>query len=174
MFDKIIYIGDTDVDIKLNDSTNFHSDIMNMPIVLQDDTKSILAEIKDLHSDYVKAKMLGELVNGKFIGGILRKPSIDASIRSLTESELTYILGEEKKKGNLLLGISPFYNSKQIYVDMNELFSKHIGIIGNTGSGKSCGIARIIQNIFNNPNFIPYRSNFFIFDSSGEYYSAFF
>ena len=35
MFDKIIYIGDTDVDIKLNDSTNFHSDIMNMPIVLQ-------------------------------------------------------------------------------------------------------------------------------------------
>lgn len=172
MFDKIIYIGDTDVDIKLNDSTNFHSDIMNMPIVLQDDTKSILAEIKDLHSDYVKAKMLGELVNGKFIGGILRKPSIDASIRSLTESELTYILGEEKK-GNLLLGISPFYNSKQIYVDMNELFSKHIGIIGNTGSGKSCGIARIIQNIFNNPNFIPYRSNFFIFDSSGEYYSAF-
>ena len=46
MFDKIIYIGDTDVDIKLNDSTNFHSDIMNMPIVLQDDTKSILAEIK--------------------------------------------------------------------------------------------------------------------------------
>ena len=148
MFDKIIYIGDTDVDIKLNDSTNFHSDIMNMPIVLQDDTKSILAEIKDLHSDYVKAKMLGELVNGKFIGGILRKPSIDASIRSLTESELTYILGEEKK-GNLLLGISPFYNSKQIYVDMNELFSKHIGIIGNTGSGKSCGIARIIQNIFN-------------------------
>lgn len=172
MFDKIIYIGDNDVDIKLTDGNVIQGDIMNMPIVLQDDSKCILAEIKDLHSDYVKAKMLGELVNGKFIGGILRKPNLDASIRSLTEDELSYIVGEEKK-GNLLLGISPFYNSKDIYVDMNELFSKHISIIGNTGSGKSCGIARIIQNIFSNPNFIPYRSSFFIFDSSGEYYSAF-
>lgn len=172
MFQKIIYIGDTDVDIQLTPNIQIQGDIMNMPIVLQDNNKSILAEIKDMHSDYVKAKMLGELVGNRFIGGILRKPGLDATIRSLTEEELRYILGEEKK-GNLLLGTSPFYNSKKIYVDMNELFSKHIGIIGNTGSGKSCGIARIIQNIFNNPTFIPYRSNFFIFDSSGEYYSAF-
>lgn len=172
MFEKIIRIGDTEVEIKLASNVSVNSDIMNMPIVLEDNSKNILAEIKDMHSDYVKAKMLGELVNGKFIGGILRKPNLNASIRSLNDEELSYIVGEEKK-GNLLLGVSPFYNSKKIYVDMNELFSKHISIIGNTGSGKSCGVARIIQNIFNNPNFLPYRSNFFIFDSSGEYYSAF-
>lgn len=172
MFNKIIYIGDTDVDIELVVGARIQGDIMNMPIVLQDSTKSILAEIKDMHPDYVKAKMLGELVGDRFIGGILRKPSLDATVRSLTEEELKYIVGENRK-GNLLLGTSPFYNSKEIYVDMNELFSKHIGIIGNTGSGKSCGISRIIQNIFNRPDFIPFRSNFFIFDSSGEYYSAF-
>ncbi len=172
MFQEIIHIGDTDVDIKLAANMMIQSDIMNMPIVLEDKDKSILAEIKDMHPDFVRAKMLGELVHGKFIGGILRKPNLDAKVRSLNDSELSYIVGEERK-GNLLLGISPFYNSKNIYVDMNELFSKHIGIIGNTGSGKSCGIARIIQNIFSRPDFIPYRSNFFIFDSSGEYYSAF-
>lgn len=172
MFEKIIYIGDTEVDIKLAGDAHIQGDIMNLPIVLQDGTKSILAEIKDMHPDYVKAKMLGELIGDRFIGGILRKPSLDATIRPLTEDELKYIVGENKK-GNLLLGTSPFYNSKEIYVDMNELFSKHIGIIGNTGSGKSCGISRIIQNIFNRPDFIPFRSNFFIFDSSGEYYSAF-
>ena len=49
----------------------------------------------------------------------------------------------------------------------------HMCIFGNTGSGKSCGVARVIQNIFTNPNFVPYRSNFLIFDSSGEYYTAF-
>lgn len=172
MFGKIIYIGDTDVDIELTIGTHIQGDIMNMPIVLQDGAKSILAEIKDMHVDYVKAKMLGELVGDRFLGGILRKPSLDATIRSLTDEELKYIVGENRR-GNLLLGTSPFYNSKEIYVDMNELFSKHIGIIGNTGSGKSCGISRIIQNIFNRPDFIPFRSNFFIFDSSGEYYSAF-
>jgi len=172
MFEKIIYIGDIDVDIKLNDNGMLNSDIMNMPIVLEDDKKTILAEVRDLHSDYVKVKMLGELVDGKFIGGILRKPSLDSKIRLLNEDEFTYIVGEEKRN-NLLLGISPFYNMRKVFVDINELFSKHICIFGNTGSGKSCGVARIMQNLFSSPNFIPFKSNFFIFDSSGEYYSAF-
>lgn len=171
MFDRILYIGDTEVEIGINSNVTF-GDVMNMPIVLEDDNKCILAEIKDMNANCVKAKMLGELVGDNFIGGILRKPSLNAKIRSLNENELSYIVGIEKN-GNLLLGTSPFYNFKSIYVDMNELFSKHICIFGNTGSGKSCGIARIIQNIFSNPNYIPYRSNFFIFDSSGEYYSAF-
>ena len=30
-----------------------------------------------------------------------------------------------------------------------------------------------MQNIFTDPDFVPFKSNFFIFDSSGEYYSAF-
>lgn len=172
MFDRITYVGDTDVDILLRRDILVNGDIMNMPIVIEDSTKSILAEIKDMFTDSVKAKMLGELVNGKFIGGILRKPGLDSKIRSLSEEELNYIVGENKK-GNLLLGISPFYNNKAIYVDINELFSKHACIFGNTGSGKSCGIARILQNVFNDPNFIPFRSNILIFDSSSEYYSAF-
>ncbi len=172
MFEKIIYVGDTEVDIQLMEGQMIEGDIMNMPIILEDQEKSILAEIKEMHPKSVKAKMLGELVEGKFVGGILRKPSLTAKIRMLTDNELSYIVGEYKR-GNMLVGVSPFYNSKKIYVELNELFSKHIGIIGNTGSGKSCGIARLIQNVFQNPDFIPFRSNFFIFDSSGEYYTAF-
>lgn len=171
MFEKIIYIGDTEVDIKLAANV-VDNNIMNMPIILEDENKCILAEIKSMNENHVKAKMLGELIGDKFIGGILRKPNLNSKIRSLNDNELSYIVGEPKK-GNLLFGTSPFYNQKPIYVDMNELFSKHICIFGNTGSGKSCGIARILQNVFSNPNFIPYKSNFFIFDSSGEYYSAF-
>ncbi len=172
MFDKITYVGDTVVEIKLLAGINNNIDIMNMPIILQDDNKSILAEIKDLNFDSVKAKMLGEIINDKFISGILRKPNLNAKIRSLNENELYYIVNKEEKE-NLLLGVSPFYDNKSVYVDMNELFSKHTCIFGNTGSGKSCGVARILQNVFNNPSFVPFRSNFFIFDSTGEYYSAF-
>ena len=171
MFERITYVGDTEVDIKLTGNAS-NNDIMNMPIILEDEKKCILAEIKSMNESQVKAKMLGELVGNNFIGGILRKPNLNSSIRSLNDNELSYIIGESKRE-NLLLGTSPFYNQKSIYVDMNELFSKHICIFGNTGSGKSCGIARIMQNVFSNPSFIPYRSNFFIFDSSGEYYSAF-
>ena len=172
MFKNILYVGDIDVEIALNEEVPVNTDIMNMPIVLEDNEKSILAEIKEMNPKTVKAKMLGELENDKFIGGILRKPNLSASIRSLTGEELKYIVGEANK-GNLLLGISPFYSNQEVYVEMNELFSKHLCVFGNTGSGKSCGVSRIIQNIFRNEKFIPYKSNFLIFDSSGEYYSAF-
>lgn len=172
MFDKIIFIGEQDAHIKLVDHVKVETDIMNMPLVLEDPEKSILAEVKDLQDGAVKVRLLGEIKNGKFIGGVLRKPSLNAKIRALEVNEFTLIVGEEKV-GALELGISPFYAGKKIYADMNELFSNHMCIFGNTGSGKSCGVARIIQNIFINPNFVPYRSNFLIFDASGEYYTAF-
>lgn len=172
MFKGIIYVGDVDVEISLVENANMNTDIMNMPIVLEDSEKSILAEIKEMNPRSVKAKMLGELENGKFIGGILRKPNLNSQIRSLTPDELKYIVGSENR-GNLLLGISPFYNHQQVYVEMNELFSKHLCVFGNTGSGKSCGVSRIIQNIFNRGDFVPYKSTFLIFDSSSEYYTAF-
>lgn len=172
MFDKIIFIGEQDAHIKLLDNVKVETDIMNMPLVLEDPEKSILAEVKDLQDGAVKVRLLGEIKNGKFIGGVLRKPSLNARIRALEVNEFTLIVGEEKL-GALELGVSPFYAGKKIYADMNELFSNHMCIFGNTGSGKSCGVARVIQNIFTNPNFVPYRSNFLIFDSSGEYYTAF-
>lgn len=172
MFKEITYVGDIDVEISLTVGANVTTDIMNMPIVLEDSEKSILAEIKEMNPRSVKAKMMGELSNGKFIGGILRKPSLTANIRMLTDDELSYIVGNNDR-GSLLLGVSPFYSGKDIHVEMNELFSKHMCIFGNTGSGKSCGISRIMQNIFNKQDFIPYRSNFIIFDSSSEYYAAF-
>lgn len=58
-------------------------------------------------------------------------------------------------------------------VNINDLFSNHMAIFGNSGSGKSCGVARLLQNLFSNPNFKPYRANIFIFDAYGEYHNAF-
>ena len=34
------------------------------------------------------------------------------------------------------------------YVKYNDFFSNHFAILGNSGSGKSCGVARILQNVF--------------------------
>lgn len=172
MFEKILYIGDHDTQIKLADTSTIESDIMNMPLILQDSEKTILGEVKDLLDGSVKVKLLGEIENGKFLGGVLRKPSLNASIRPLTVDELSLIVGNPGF-GFMELGISPFYANKKVYADMNELFSSHMCVFGNTGGGKSCGVARLMQNVFYNPEFIPFKSNFLIFDSSSEYYTAF-
>lgn len=40
MFDNIMFIGDQDVQIKLKDTSALESDIMNMPLILQDNEKN--------------------------------------------------------------------------------------------------------------------------------------
>lgn len=85
------------------------------------------------------------------------------------------IIGVENYKENrdLYLGYSPIYEGVKIGVNINSFFSNHFAILGSTGSGKSWGVARIIQNIFDKRTQIPYRASIFIFDAYGEYHSAF-
>ena len=73
----------------------------------------------------------------------------------------------------MLIGKSPLYDDYPLYIDVNDMFSNHSAIFGNTGSGKSWGLARLMQNVFENQNVVPFRSNFFIFDAYGEYHTAF-
>lgn len=172
MFEGITYVGEHDVEVRVNKEMLLTKDIMNMPLVLEDGDKTLLGEVKSINESSASIKLLGEISDNRFNAGILRKPTFSATIRNLTIEELYMIVGKDKY-GSLYLGKSPFYNNSNIYVDMNDLFSNHLSIFGNSGSGKSCGVTRFIQNVFRTPNFVPYKSNFLIFDSSGEYYSAF-
>lgn len=145
---------------------------MNMHIIFEDDKKKILGEVEDISKDLIKVRLLGEIVNNKFIGGVIRKPTLSANIRIITKDEFGLITGEDGPE-SMNLGVSPLYDDYPINVNINDLFSNHMAIFGNTGSGKSCGVARLLQNVFENNKFIPYKSNFLIFDAYGEYHNAF-
>ena len=71
------------------------------------------------------------------------------------------------------LGLSPLYNNYPIRVNIDSLFSNHSAIFGNTGSGKTYGVARLVQNLFTMKDKIPFNSNFFIFNNTSEYDNAF-
>lgn len=172
MFDKIVYISNEGANVKIKDGENLSTNIMNMHLVFEDDKKKILGEVDDIDDNVVKAHFLGELLPDRFIGGVIRKPDLNAKVRIITPEEMKLIVGDEKPS-TMTLGASPLYDSCPIKVDINELFSNHMAIFGNSGSGKSCGVSRLIQNVFQTPGFVPFRSNFFIFDSSGEYRNAF-
>ena len=172
MFDKIVYISNEGANVKIKDGENLSTNIMNMHLVFEDDKKKILGEVDDIDDNVVKAHFLGELLPDRFIGGVIRKPDLNAKVRIITPEEMKLIVGDEKPS-TMTLGASPLYDSCPIKVDINELFSNHMAIFGNSGSGKSCCVSRLIQNVFQTPGFIPFRSNFFIFDSSGEYRNAF-
>lgn len=172
MFDRIVYISDQSANIKLKEDAEVTMNLMNLHIVFEDDTKKVLGEVDDLDEGIVKARFLGEIVGNRLVGGTIRKPSLDAKIRVIEKSEVPLITGTDTK-GFMKLGVSPFYDDFPVFLDVNNFFSNHFAIFGNTGSGKSCGVSRLFQNMFHDQRLNPYKANILIFDSSGEYYNAF-
>ena len=172
MFDRISYISDDSCTVKMKENAEITMNLMNLHLVFEDSEKKILGEVDDMDGASLKARFLGEIVGNKLIGGTIRKPSLDAKIRVIDQSEIPLITGADVA-GFMKLGVSPFYNDFPVYLDVNNFFSNHFAIFGNTGSGKSCGTTRLFQNMFHDQRLNPYKANIFIFDSSGEYYNAF-
>lgn len=172
MFDKIIYISDDSCQIKLRDDSQITTNLMNLHLVFQDEVKTVLGEVDNLEGNIVKVRFLGEIINNRLVGGTIRKPSLDAKIRVIDRSEIPLITGSDSM-GYMELGVCPFYDDFPVYLDVNNFFSNHFAIFGNTGSGKSCGTTRLFQNMFHDKKLNPYKANIIIFDSSGEYYNAF-
>lgn len=171
MFEKITYISDTNAYIKVNDGFTLDTNIMNLHVVFEDDKKKILGEIDDIEENIVKTHFLGEFIGDNFTAGVIRKPNLNAKIRLITPQEMNAIIGYHTAD-SLEIGISPLYDNLIVRTNINDLFSNHMAIFGNSGSGKTHGVARLLQNIFSNPGFVPYKANFFIFDSNGEYRNA--
>lgn len=172
MFGKIIYISDSIAHISIPSGTPVNMDLMNMHVIFEDGVRKVLGEVEDVSDSIIKVNFLGEITDGRFVGGVLRKPTLNAKIRLITEEELKLIVGSDSE-GAFKIGTSPLYNDQPIYVDINTLCSNHMAIFGNTGSGKSYGTASFIQSLFYNPAFKPYRANYIIFDAYGEYHNAF-
>ena len=172
MFDRISYISNEGCNIILKDGNEMAQNLMNLHLVFEDSDKKILGEVDDVDGELVKTRFLGEIVGNKLLGGTIRKPSLDAKIRIIDSSEISLITGKDTD-GYMELGMSPLYDGTKVFLDVNNFFSNHFAIFGNTGSGKSCGVSRLFQNMFHDQRLNPYKANIVIFDSSGEYYNAF-
>ena len=172
MLGKVLTITKNSAIVSVNKETvSGIKDLINLHVVFEDSDKKILGEVDSIEQDTIKVSFLGELTDNDFIGGLIKKPSLDANVRIINQEELKILTGNEDR--SIRLGVSPLYNDFPLNVNIDELFSNHTAIFGNTGSGKTYGICRIIKNIFTNSPIIPYNANIFIFDSYGEYMNAF-
>lgn len=172
MFGKIRYIDDITAVVDINKSNMVVPNLMNLHVVFENDRDKLLGEVKKVDTETVHIDLLGQFVENRFIAGTIKKPTLDSKVRVINDDELNIILGKDDEK-SLYLGHSAIYPEKNVYIDINQFFSNHAAIFGNTGSGKSCSVARIVQNIFLNKQFLSYNANLFIFDAYGEYKNAF-
>lgn len=91
---------------------------------------------------------------------VLLKASFIFNNKVINDDELKDITGSNGSS-TLYIGKSAIYKDKDVYVKLNDLMANHVGIFGNTGSGKSWGVARLVQNMFSNPELISYNANIF-------------
>lgn len=172
MLGKVVYVSDNEVHVRVPEGSNLVTNIINIHVILEDEQKRVVGEVVDITGNLIKIGLLGEYVGDIFYTGVIRKPTLNAKIRIINNSELSEITGKNDID-SFSLGVSPLYNNYPVYGNINKLFSNHLAIFGNSGSGKSCGVARILQNLFLNKNILPYKANFLIFDAYGEYHTAF-
>ena len=172
MLGKLEFMGANEVQAVLSENVNVATNLMNVHVIIEDEQKKILGEITSINGKKMTIALLGEFSGNTFFSGVIRKPTLNAKIRFISKEELDVVIGNRTAK-SFIVGDSPLYGGYPIYADINQFFSNHFAIFGNTGSGKSCGVARLLQNLFMNKEVVPYRSNFLIFDAYGEYHNAF-
>ena len=175
MLGKIIGIEDDIIFIKLNIELDKFQNILNNHVIMEEADRKFIGEIIEIKDGIGSISLQGELIDDKFVFGVIRKPSFSATVKLISKEKIPIIIGinDYKENKDLLIGESAIYEGIKIGVNINQFFSNHFAIFGSTRSGKSCSVARIIQNLFQKKNSIAYRSSIFIFDAYGEYHNAF-
>ena len=175
MLGTIIAVEENIVYVKLNPQVTNISNIANSFVVFESSASNIVGEVINVKENILHINLVGQIKDNVFVTGISKKPSLDSVVKVISKEKIPFIIGMPTYKENrdLLLGTSPIYDNVQIGVNVNDFFSKHFAIIGSTGSGKSCGVARIFQNLFSKKMSVPYKASIFLFDAYGEYHNAF-
>ena len=170
MIGTIEQIINNQIEVKLALDVKKTTNLINLYVLIKDTNKSFIGEITELSLTKCKVNILGKLENNDFIYGFDEKPSFASVIYLLNYDFVKNIVGF--KNNYLIMGKSPFYENAYINADINSLFGSHFAIFGSSGSGKSCGFTRIMQNLMKSENMND-KPNIIIFDAYGEYAKAF-
>ena len=111
--------------------------------------------------------------------GVYSYPSVGDPVIIPTQKQLQAIVENKSDNAKVKIGNSPLAANTPVYVDPDKLFGRHIAVLGNTGSGKSCSVAGLIRWSLeavrdNNKNAIDNQNaRFIILDPNGEYTNTF-
>jgi hypothetical protein len=121
----------------------------------------------------LQISLFGHFEDAEFKQGIKEVPLIDNECYLLDREEFN-ALHSFYGKGERTIKIGHLTDepSQSIALSINKLFASHVGIFGNTGSGKSNTLARIFTELFKecgSEQGFKENSKFVIIDFNGEY-----
>lgn len=137
--------------------------------------------------DIVPIGMLPQKRDGTFRFGVSTFPALYADALYTVDDELDRIFevsdweepapkgthGETRYKA-ITIGTSVVFQGYEVKARVGEFFGGHVAILGNTGSGKSCTVATVLQSLFDKKSeFVARGATFVLLDVNGEYRRAF-
>jgi len=132
-------------------------------------------------SFFLDIQVLGYMHGDEFRRGghEITIPPSEVSVADSALLKQIFSLGHEKNRNKIFsFGTLAFNDEVDVVLNGNNFFNKHIALVGSTGSGKSCTVAKVLQSgievseeqkgadKINNSRII-------IFDLHGEYKQAF-
>jgi len=111
--------------------------------------------------------------------GIYSFPSIGDTVVLPKDEQLRSIIENDDEQAFVKIGIAPVAGNAIVKINPNKLFGRHVAVLGNTGSGKSCSAAGIIRwsleqaNLFRKQSTGKLNARFLILDPNGEYSQSF-
>ena len=120
--------------------------------------------------------------------GVTAFPSVGDPVLLPTPIQLRSIIEASGNDSRVKIGTSPTAGGAKVTADPDKLFGRHLAVLGNTGSGKSCTVAGLIRWSLDAVNAELKRSSeddvesgekmtanarFIILDPNGEYETAF-
>ena len=118
----------------------------------------------------ISLKVKGVIENQRFNITSRFVPMIGNEVCLTTQAELDLIYGVVQSEPTIRIGKS-LLEGKDINIPIDKIFASHIGIFGNTGSGKSNTLHKMYYELFQSPlkTYINQKSQFFVIDFNGEY-----
>lgn len=124
----------------------------------------------------IEISVFGVRRNGRFDRGITVLPLVSSSVYILTPEELASINANASEiESPFKIGVLAGQSDVPVLVPTSALFASHIGVFGNTGSGKSNTLCKFYSDCFDEMRgagtFGTTESKFIVIDFNGEYTS---
>lgn len=122
----------------------------------------------------IEIQTIGYIKNGEFISGASFLPMIGNFCNIPTNEEINQIFINNyiSEDNSFTISIGKSLNENNgISLPINSFFASHIGVFGNTGSGKSNTLHKLYYELFTRnelPN-LTTKSSFIVLDFNGEY-----
>lgn len=123
---------------------------------------------------FFEAVPLGEINDDNFEFGLSSFPMIGNDVFLTLKEDINYILKLEAQDFSIRLGPMAGHDNLVPYFSIDNLFSHHMSILGNTGSGKSTTVRKLLHEVINlsdQKKIDNTQVNFVIFDVHDEYES---